>query len=214
MIVFESWQTFGEHHWCLFCSASFICKQNFFPPPDQPRRLSAMLNVVTPFGGRRALPRMMGQRHCVSAEDCCGNVTSALVQHLYLGDLADIYCVDCWASFKLRNPSLECVDFVAPSQQQSLENSSSATAIGRSAAEGDEEGEREEEERVAATIATPPGNLRRRRKAKKSTESEIVSMKKLLLTLWIKKTIFSKSKKTIFSRSKKTISSKSEKKIT
>ena len=82
------------------------------------------------------------------------------------------------------------------------------------AAEGDEEGEREEEERVAATIATPPGNLRRRRKAKKSTESEIVSMKKLLLTLWIKKTIFSKSKKTIFSRSKKTISSKSEKKIT
>ena len=36
---------------------------------------------------------------CASEEDCIGNRTDNLVQHMLGGDVGDTYCVTCWRSF-------------------------------------------------------------------------------------------------------------------
>lgn len=46
-----------------------------------------------------AEPIMMHHPECKSEEDCIGNPTDNLVQHMLGGDLGDTYCVTCWRSF-------------------------------------------------------------------------------------------------------------------
>jgi len=58
---------------------------------------------------KRVKSELVGHPECTSGEDCAGAPQSSLVQHVLEDGAGDIYCHECWGSFKQRNPDLEGV---------------------------------------------------------------------------------------------------------
>eukprot|EP00931_Biecheleriopsis_adriatica_P006798 TRINITY_DN108151_c0_g1_i1.p1 TRINITY_DN108151_c0_g1~~TRINITY_DN108151_c0_g1_i1.p1 ORF type:complete len:421 (+),score=113.21 TRINITY_DN108151_c0_g1_i1:159-1265(+) len=62
-------------------------------------------------GKAKSAPVCKGHPKCTQAEDCIGNSTAALFQHVDEGVPGDIYCSSCWAVFADADESLNAIPY-------------------------------------------------------------------------------------------------------
>lgn len=87
---------------------------------DQPARPEGEELAASPpsrVGKGASEDRAPGHPRCTSAEDCIGEPSAKLVQHVLPDDggKGDIYCLTCWNCFLQENIELECTyEGIAP----------------------------------------------------------------------------------------------------
>lgn len=95
------------------------------PPEPSPALAAGAASSSTPAAGTAAaagtpaasaqmltVPKLelgAGCDGCMSSEDCCGFPGDRLVQHVLNGQLADVYCENCWETFLDNYPCLQGV---------------------------------------------------------------------------------------------------------